>query len=217
MVQIMIAAAMAGGLSLVIMNLMQNSQKTQRSIEVNQSLNEVFNRISSYIQNTEICSRVFQVAPGEEIEKFKIDTDPYSTSGIVLEKGVEIGNTKIITEKMELLDPPSVIDESKGIYDLTFRVSMMRKKGSYYMSGTTKFKHFTFSAKLCQPSSPSIYITDLDLQDKIDACNDECAADSDCKYAYTEPEFSEAEPGGYGAFLCWKCGPKYSVSSCNIN
>lgn len=218
MVQVMIAAAMAAGLSLVISKVMQNAQKSQRSMEVKQNLNETYSRVSTYIRNTAICSRVFQVAPGEELEKFKVDTDDFSTSGVVLEKGVEVGNSKVIVEKMEVLENPSPIDAEQGIYDLTFRVTLKRKEGDYYMAGTTTIKDFTFSARLCEKSAPHPFIVGLDFGFKKQACDDACAADPDCTHNYSVPDDeSEVAPDPTGIHFCYLCGPKYTLLSCDIN
>lgn len=217
MVQVMIAAGMAAGLSLVVSKVMQNAQRSQRSIEAKQNLTEVFSRVSTYIRNTSICSRVFQIAPGDEIEKFKIDDDPFSTTGIVLEKGQEVGNTKIIVEKMKLLDNPLAIQADQGIYDLTFRINLKRKEGDYYMAGTTKIKDFTFSAKLCEKSAPHPFIVGLDLSFKVQACDDACAVDPDCTHHYSVPETdAEVAPANHGIHYCYLCGPKYTVQTCDI-
>jgi prepilin-type N-terminal cleavage/methylation domain-containing protein len=215
LVELMIAAGLAAGLSLVVSKIMQNAYKNEKSIEVKQNLTEVFSRVSTYIRNKAVCSRVFQIAPGGEIEQFKIDDDPFSTTGIVLEKDKEIGNTKVIVQKMELLNDPLAIAANDGIYDLTFRITLKRKEGNYYMAGTTKIKDFILSARLCEKSAPHPFLVGLGLNFKIQACNDSCAADSDCTHHYSVPMTdAEVAPASHGIHYCYLCGPTYIVQSC---
>ncbi|MCT4641317.1 MAG: hypothetical protein N4A33_03400 [Bacteriovoracaceae bacterium] len=218
LVQVMIASAIAGGLSLVVMNIISNSNKAQKTLEVNQELAEVFSRVSRYIANKDICSRVFQVAPGDEIDEFKIDDDTFTASGIVLEKGEEIGNTNVIVERMEILPDVLPITPDQGIYDVTFRLTMKRKEGNYIMAGTTKIKDFVFTAKLCEYSLPLPYDESFNLEDLNNDCEDPSNCTGTCESAYGEPDFPlpSGDPS-VGVFTCWKCGATSAIATCDTD
>lgn len=60
LVQVLIAIAMAGGLSLIILKLQENSGKIIKNAETSQSIQELMAEVTSNLSSTASCSETFQ-------------------------------------------------------------------------------------------------------------------------------------------------------------
>ena len=128
LVQVMIAFAMTGGLTLVIMNLTEQGAKTQRTMELNQSIIELTNRIASIISDKEACSTMFSnFSVGDDLKQLRINQ---TSAGLIAEVGEEIGNTKIAITGMQIISATPMGDPNDkdfaGNYELVLRVTFQK-------------------------------------------------------------------------------------------
>ena len=208
LVQVMIAFALAGGLSLVIMRQMQNMGKAQKLAEVKNSINETFGTIGNYIKNDTVCSSAFStIKPGESFDLLEINA---SGTGLSLQKGQEMGNTKVIIENMMIMNTPAEVDSDQGLYEVTFRLTLQKKAGDYYMAGTSSRKDFTFLAQLCEPWF-NLYKDPMEFGISKSQCESQAANDPTVVYSWSTPV--DASLGG-GIFACYLCGPSKTVYAC---
>lgn len=61
-VQVIMAAAMMGGLALVMSKMAQNQSKVQRSATNSMKINEMFNRVQKYMLNHDFCKETLSQA-----------------------------------------------------------------------------------------------------------------------------------------------------------
>lgn len=210
LIQVMIAFGLVGMLSLFIMRIVGSGFKSQKGLEVKNALNEVFGRINSYVKTNPICETAFgELKAGENLQFFHINQ---AGTGTKLVPGEEVGNSSALVEELKILENPTLVDASTGLYELTFEATLKKKGTSkqYYGAGNTIKKRFTFLATLCEPWV-RVYSNTVEFNNAKAQCiadGNEAGIDT---YSYT-PEDSRTQP--VGSFICNLCGADKVVAEC---
>lgn len=207
LVQVMIAFALVGALSLVIMKLMENTRKQQKYIEVKNNEQSFLAQVGNYINNETICNAAFiGFRAGESFNVLQFNT---KGEGSKFEMGKEIGNSGLLVEELSLLPNPVQMNTS-GLYEVTFRIRTKRKDGDYAMAGTSKNKDFKVLAKLCEP-------WDFPYRDSIEYNKAKNTCTLEGKKAGVVSSWQVPEDGQQppqGVLTCYICSPEKAVMKC---
>jgi hypothetical protein len=150
MVQVMIAAGMIGGLSLVLTELMKQQAKTKRTAELDTEINMITDLIRKAINNKEMCDASFaKVGRGDNIEGIRLSqtSDQYFCKAREKFKAskIYIRSIRLLT-KDEQADIQSNFFISKaGTSEVVVEI-LMEKQGDGYGGKHIK-KRFHFPAK----------------------------------------------------------------------
>lgn len=238
LVQIMIAAAVMAGLSVLFMQMMSNQNMQQKTAVAQGEITSVSTTISSILANNVQCTANFQgtfppSSPFPGLKLGKNDTD-YAVA-----VGQAIGNISI--KSMEFTAPPSLSD-GKGLVSVD--VMFDKEKGAADDAKRTTqgpryvTKQFTFMAQFGdqimlggEPGDGGYFCSDgtdksaalqicnstLDAEeDGTSTCNtltggsDDCICDDDDNYAY----YVDGEDGNEGK-KCWRFLVIYNTEDTN--
>ena len=150
MVQVMIAAGMIGGLSLVLSELMKQQAKTKRTAELDTEINMITDLIRKAINNKEMCDASFAgVGLGDNIEGIRLSqtSDQYFCKAREKFKAskIYISSLRLLT-KDEQADIQSNFSINKaGTSEVVVEI-LMEKQGDGYGGKHIK-KRFHFPAK----------------------------------------------------------------------
>lgn len=207
LVQVTIAMGLVGMLSVVLMKLTENMQKTQKYTEVKSVEIELFSRVASYLNIQSMCdAAVIGIRPGESFKVLQFNEDGNGTRLIV---GEPIPGSNLTVENLEILPNPPKVGED-GLYEVTLRVTTKRNDGNYLMAGSTKNKDFTFVANLCEQEIGVIETSD-EWQEQSEACENRLS-DPDVTQFFFTPDQGDFSPGD--GFQCSLCGPTKIISRC---
>lgn len=210
LISVTIAIGLVGGLSLVLMRLMDNTRKQTKYAEVKTNELQTISQISTYLANPSICSIAFSgFRAGDNFGLLQFNT---KGEGSRLEEGVPIGNTGLITESLSIMPDPVYMTGTDGIYEMTFRVRTKRKDGDYNMAGTSKNKDFKFLAQLCEPWAIK-YKDERGYAMARNNCENEKIGNPDVDSVYQMPE-DDNYPSA-GIFTCYVCGKDKIISKCD--
>lgn len=208
LVQVLVAFGLAMGLALVIANLMNEMQKTQKLSEVKNEELALMSRISNYLNDENICSHAFAaLRPGDPFTLLEFSPNAGRT---VLEVGEEFGNTGLIIQQLEIL--PDVTHLTGSNWEVTFRLTTQKKEGNYYMAGSTKQRDFTFMASLCEPDF-EVFTSNMRYNELVTECNGAGSAPGVEHFWYSvNPESPSPIAGG---FTCYLCASNKIILNCN--
>lgn len=109
LVQVMVSVGIMSGLALMMMTLMENQAKQQKTIELKSEQNDIKAIIKQVIANNVACDATFQgMSPGEEIKEIRT-TDDQSVPPFA-ETGVKFKSANVYIKKMVLLTRQEELD-----------------------------------------------------------------------------------------------------------
>jgi Tfp pilus assembly protein PilE len=115
LVEIMIAFALLGALSLFVTQLMENQNKNQKTMEVKADFLEVFNLFAGIMTNKEACkATIADSLKGTNIQDFYMNkyeptAEPFATAGEPFQNG------KLMVESMRILTDQEAIDKKATV------------------------------------------------------------------------------------------------------
>lgn len=205
LVQVMIAFGLVAALALVITSLMDEMKKTQKLSEIKNEELALIGQITSYISNEDICTNAFSAfRPGDTFEILQFTR---TGEGTVLEVGEELGNTGLIIESLEIL--PDVTHFTNDLWEITFRLTMKKKEGDYYMAGTSKSRDFRFVAQLCEPIVDT-YTTGSTYSNLQTSCANQASSEGAQRHWVEPPNYNPMA----GPFICYICSEVKTILSC---
>jgi hypothetical protein len=108
LVQVMVSVGIMGGLALMMMTMMENQTKQQKTIELNSEKNDIKAIIKQVISNLGACNATFiGMSPGDEIREIRTTSDmsvaPFAQTGVKFKNmNVYIKSMRLLTRQEEL-------------------------------------------------------------------------------------------------------------------
>jgi hypothetical protein len=207
LVQVIVAMGIAGMLSVFLMRLTENMQRTQRYAEVKNNELEIFSRVGNYLNIPSMCNAaVGQLRPGDQFNILQFNTQGLGSKWI---KGEEITGTGLIVHNLQIRTNPIPMGD-KGLYEVTLRMTLKRKDGKLLMAGTTKVKDYAFVARLCEGTT---FIIDgaVNYGGALQRCHN-LGNSAGVEYYDWEPTEKEYISGDM--ITCNICGPAKAIAQC---
>lgn len=139
LVQIMVGFALAGVLSVVMMNLMEQQNKQQKKALLSVEETEIFSQFVRVIGQRESCDATFTAfAKGQDLKEFRYSFDPNKEPFAVV--GEKFRGTKLILEEIHILTDAEYmakhektegpIKSGTGAVVLSVRITLKRPAGT---------------------------------------------------------------------------------------
>jgi hypothetical protein len=109
LVQVMVSVGIMGGLALMMMTMMENQAKQQKTIELKSEQNDIKAIIKQVLANKDACDATFvSMAPGDEIFEIRTMADP--SIAPFAKTGVKFKNMNVYIKKIRLLSRQEELD-----------------------------------------------------------------------------------------------------------
>jgi hypothetical protein len=168
MVQVMIAAGMIGGLSLVLSELMKQQAKTKRTAELDTEINMITDLIRKAINNKEMCDASFAgVGLGDNIEGIRLSqtSDQYFCKAREKFKAskIYISSLRLLTKEEQADIQSNFFINEAGTSEVVVEI-LMEKQGDGYGGKHIK-KRFHFPAKFGEGEQIDVKLLGSDQSD----------------------------------------------------
>ena len=146
LLEVLVAVAIMGGLSLVMLQMNQNQLKQQKTVELKGEITDIMNIIRQTLDTSKACNMSFaNRSPGDIITELRSSTDPnlapFATIGEVKFQNynVYIKEMKLLSRAEQLLidKNPAPVDFQNGAGSGILKITFVRNVGEVSASNTS--------------------------------------------------------------------------------